>query len=146
MVELFANSGDPSQTACSVASDLGLHCLPVTHLGGSSLQWVNIMWSVPLLSLSRATDNFWAFGYFPPHNLINWVKSYFHIWIWEKYHQTQNKLGKTLIGAVTGQCSLPESCFACKNFNQNFNINSWPWPQGYSCGSGWYRIELQTHI
>ena len=41
MVELFANSGDPDQTPCSAASDLGLHCLPVTGLGVSSLQWVN---------------------------------------------------------------------------------------------------------
>ena len=41
MVEPFANSGDPDQMPLSVASDLGLHCLPVTHLGVSSLQWVN---------------------------------------------------------------------------------------------------------
>ena len=41
MVELFANSGDPDQTPRSVASDLGLHCLPVTPLGVSRLQWVN---------------------------------------------------------------------------------------------------------
>ena len=40
MVELFANSGDPDQTPRSAASDLGLHCLPVTCLGVSSLQWV----------------------------------------------------------------------------------------------------------
>ena len=40
MVELFANSGDPDQTPQSVASDLDLHCLPVTHLGVSRLQWV----------------------------------------------------------------------------------------------------------
>ena len=33
MVELFANSGDPDQTPHSAASDLGLHCLPITHLG-----------------------------------------------------------------------------------------------------------------
>ena len=39
MVELFANSGDPDQTPRSVASDLGLHCLPVTRLGVSSLKW-----------------------------------------------------------------------------------------------------------
>ena len=32
MVELFANSGDPDQTPHSVASDLGLHCLPITLL------------------------------------------------------------------------------------------------------------------
>ena len=36
MVELFANSGDPDQTSCSAASDLGLHCLSVTLLGVSN--------------------------------------------------------------------------------------------------------------
>ena len=36
-VELFANNGDHR---CSAASDLGLHSLPVTHLGVSSLQTV----------------------------------------------------------------------------------------------------------
>ena len=41
MVEIFANSGDPDQTPHSAASDLGLHCLPVTRLGVSSLPWVN---------------------------------------------------------------------------------------------------------
>ena len=41
MVDLFANSGDPDQTQCSAASDLDLHCLPITRLGVSSLQWVN---------------------------------------------------------------------------------------------------------
>ena len=42
MVELFANSGDPDQTPHVAASDMGLHCLPVTRLGITSLQWVNI--------------------------------------------------------------------------------------------------------
>ena len=40
MVELFTNSGYPEQTLCSAASDLGLHCLPVTLLGVSSLHLV----------------------------------------------------------------------------------------------------------
>ena len=40
MIELFANSGDPDRTPHSVASDLGLYCLPVTVLGVSRLQWV----------------------------------------------------------------------------------------------------------
>ena len=40
MVVLFSNSGDPDQTPPSAASDLGLHCLLVTRLGISSLQWV----------------------------------------------------------------------------------------------------------
>ena len=40
MVELFAKSEDSDQTPHSAASDLGLHCLPITLLGVSRLQWV----------------------------------------------------------------------------------------------------------
>ena len=43
MVGLFANSRDPDQMPHSVVSDLGLHCWPVTFLGISGLQWVNIL-------------------------------------------------------------------------------------------------------
>ena len=43
MVELFANSGDPDQMPPSAASDLGLHCLPVTHLRVFSPHWVNFL-------------------------------------------------------------------------------------------------------
>ena len=43
MAKLFANSGDPDQTPRSAASDLGLHCLSVTFLGLSRLQWVTYM-------------------------------------------------------------------------------------------------------
>ena len=39
MVELFVNSGDTDQTPRSAASDLGLHCLPITLLWVSRLQW-----------------------------------------------------------------------------------------------------------
>ena len=39
MVDLFANSGEPDQRQHSVASDLGLHCLPFI-LGVSRLQWL----------------------------------------------------------------------------------------------------------
>ena len=42
MVKLFANSEDPDQTPRSAASDLGLHCLSITLLGVSRLQWVNL--------------------------------------------------------------------------------------------------------
>ena len=41
MVELLANSGDPDQMPHSAASDLGLHCLPVTLLGVSNGLMVN---------------------------------------------------------------------------------------------------------
>ena len=40
MANLFVNSGDPDQTLHSAASDLGLHCLPITLLRVSRLQWV----------------------------------------------------------------------------------------------------------
>ena len=41
MDKLFANSEDPDQTPRSAASDLGLHCLSISFLGVSRLQWVN---------------------------------------------------------------------------------------------------------
>ena len=37
---LFANSGDPDQTPLSAVADLGLHCLQITLLEVSRLQWV----------------------------------------------------------------------------------------------------------
>ena len=41
MAYLFANSGDPDQMLHSVASDLGLYCLPITLFWGASRQeWV----------------------------------------------------------------------------------------------------------
>ena len=40
MAKLFANIGDPDQMPRSAASDLGLHCLPITLLLVSRLQWV----------------------------------------------------------------------------------------------------------
>ena len=37
-----ANSVDPDQTPRSAASDLGLHCLPMSLLRNASLKWVKI--------------------------------------------------------------------------------------------------------
>ena len=51
MVVLFANSGDPDQMPHSAASDLGLHCLPVTLLGVSRLQWVKLVLLVKTMPL-----------------------------------------------------------------------------------------------
>ena len=42
MAKLYANSGDPDQMPHSAASDLGLHCLPITLLRVSRLQWVKV--------------------------------------------------------------------------------------------------------
>ena len=41
MAKLVADSGDPDQMPHIATSDLGLHCLPVTLLGVSRLQWFN---------------------------------------------------------------------------------------------------------
>ena len=41
MSELNANNVDPDQTPRSVASDLGLHCLPMSLLWDSRLKLVN---------------------------------------------------------------------------------------------------------
>ena len=38
--ELNANNVDPDQMPCSVASDLGLHCLPMSLLGDARLKLV----------------------------------------------------------------------------------------------------------
>ena len=36
----LANSGDPDQMPHSVVSDLGMHCLPMSHKKDSMLIWV----------------------------------------------------------------------------------------------------------
>ena len=46
MVELFENSGDPYQMPHVAASDLGLHCLPITDVGVSVYN--GSKWSEPL--------------------------------------------------------------------------------------------------
>ena len=53
--KIFANSGDPDQTPRSVASDLGLHCLQITHLGISRLQWVNAFYQKGMVQRTAAT-------------------------------------------------------------------------------------------
>ena len=42
MAKLFANSGDPDQMPHFAASDLGLHCLPISLLWVSGLKWVKL--------------------------------------------------------------------------------------------------------
>ena len=55
MAKLFANSGDPDQTLHSVASDLGLHCLSITLLGVSRLQWVKVVVDVIIIDQCNQT-------------------------------------------------------------------------------------------
>ena len=43
MPVVIANSRDPDQTWYSVASDLGLHCLSVSHLGDARHKWVKVI-------------------------------------------------------------------------------------------------------
>ena len=61
-LHVFANSGNPDQMPHSAASDLGLHCLPITLLQVSWLQWVNVnmktKWQLAdiIITLSIGTD------------------------------------------------------------------------------------------
>ena len=41
MPVINANSVDPDQTPRSAASDLGLHCLPMSNLWDARHKWVN---------------------------------------------------------------------------------------------------------
>ena len=59
MAKLFANSGDPDQTPRYVASDLGLHCLPITLLRVSQLQWVKKLHSVNSISVTLGQQMIW---------------------------------------------------------------------------------------
>ena len=45
-----ANSVDPDQTSHSVASDLGLHCLLMSHLWDARHKWVNMLFQTILQS------------------------------------------------------------------------------------------------
>ena len=56
MIGLFANSADPDQTPHSAASDLSLHCLPVTLLWVSRLQWVKVV-HILALNYDAVSDN-----------------------------------------------------------------------------------------
>ena len=40
--EFNANSVDPDQIMCSMASDLGLHCLPLSLLWDARYIWINV--------------------------------------------------------------------------------------------------------
>ena len=56
MAKLFANSGDPDQTPHSAASNLGLHCLPITLLQVSRLQWVKGLFFVKDIKIKLAAE------------------------------------------------------------------------------------------
>ena len=57
MAKLFANSGDPDQTPHSAASDLGLHCLKITLLRVSRLQWIMMMDPKSVVPEQKCLDN-----------------------------------------------------------------------------------------
>ena len=46
-----ANSGEPDQTPHSVASDLGLHCLPLSHKKDARHIWVKMQLFCYLMSV-----------------------------------------------------------------------------------------------
>ena len=67
MVELFANSADSDQTPYSTASDLGLHCLPVTVLGSPDYNGLKDLKKDKYKALRQFRS--WC-TFFPPHPAI----------------------------------------------------------------------------
>ena len=62
---LLANSGDPDQPSHYVASDLSLHCLPMSHKNDDRLILVNACYNISCCSfISLVDDEVWttAFG------------------------------------------------------------------------------------
>ena len=53
MTKLLANRGDPDLTPHYAASNLGLHCLPITLLQVSRLQWVKNTWKFKITLLLK---------------------------------------------------------------------------------------------
>ena len=81
MAKVFANSEDTDQMPCFAASHLGLHCLPITLLGVSRLQWVKSLYQKATLLLN--TEFF--FSLFTVIKRIMKKKAYF-LGKYENYH------------------------------------------------------------
>ena len=54
MAKLFANSGDPDQTP-----DLGMHCLPITLLQVSQIQWAKNTYNILVHGETKNVKTFW---------------------------------------------------------------------------------------
>ena len=54
MFDLNANSVEPDQMPCSVASDLGLHCLQMSLLWDARLKWVKEFLDITVFDLITA--------------------------------------------------------------------------------------------
>ena len=73
----FANSGNRDQMPQSAASDLGLHCLPVTLLGVSWLQWVKHLFCQLIMALTHQGS--WSNGLFVAELQMNKTRLDFFI-------------------------------------------------------------------
>ena len=62
------NSVDPDQLLHSAAYDLGLYCLPITHLGVTRLKWFDKKEVIVFLNLHEFS--FWNTNYRTPDKKI----------------------------------------------------------------------------
>ena len=81
MTKLFVNGGVPDQRPHSVASDLGLHCLPVTLLGICSLIWVK-GWTK--IQTKTRSDSLITNNWIP--TMENEILSYPYYWVMGLYN------------------------------------------------------------
>ena len=127
MVKLFTNSGDPVQTPHSAASDLGLHCLSITLLRISWLQWVKppkwflcfhsllmyvlvVVYVAFVLSLFFSSSLLLLIRKAALHDSgIFWVSSVLHIFFMS---HTRSKLCEcdTIFALSTGQTDPSKQC------------------------------------
>ena len=81
MAKPSANSGQPDQTLCSVASDLDLHCLPITLLGVSRLQWIKEDYLTIILSqILHKSICCWYSLEVPPQGTSNEYQQHMFLW------------------------------------------------------------------
>ena len=65
---MYVNSGEPDQTPHPVASDLDLHCLPMSHKKDTRLLWVNhrnCTFSHCMIHLHKSIADFACAAVFP---------------------------------------------------------------------------------
>ena len=90
---MFSKSGNPDQTPHCAVSDMGVHCLSVTSLGVSRLQWLvkyfdkNVRNSV---SGSVLFDVYWI-----PIGVVGWCEGGVYLTLPERPNDFGLQLGKS---------------------------------------------------
>ena len=123
MAKLFANSGDPDQMPQNAASDLGLHCLPITLLLVCRLQLVKIFYT-PTKHGMRMDRELYRDHYVPSCHILNIFFFFFHKYLsWKVYL----KHTMHLLSQEQFIVQFPEFCPAfCMTYGPLFHLGIVP--------------------